>query len=85
MRSAKILNVHIDPEGAWEIANVRGTPRIANRLLRRIRDYAQVKANGEITLQIAKEGLVMLDIDSLNLDADRKILLTMMDTLEANL
>lgn len=78
-RSAGLLNVAITDEGAYEIASrSRGTPRIANRLLKRIRDYAQVKGNGEITLQMAKESLAALEIDELGLDnTDRKILETM--------
>jgi holliday junction DNA helicase RuvB len=75
-RSASILNVRIDDEGALEIAaRSRGTPRIANRILRRVRDFADIKAKGEITLEVAKEGLVLLEIDSNGLDAmDRKLL-----------
>ncbi|MGM9665693.1 MAG: Holliday junction branch migration DNA helicase RuvB [Eubacteriales bacterium] len=78
-RSAGLLNVAITDESAYEIASrSRGTPRIANRLLKRIRDYAQVKGNGEITLQMAKESLAALEIDELGLDnTDRKILETM--------
>lgn len=76
LRSAKILNVKIDPEGAQEIAKrSRKTPRIANRLLKRIRDYAQVKADGIISQEIALKGLQMLEIDPLGLDeVDRRIL-----------
>lgn len=78
-RSAGLLNVAITDEGAYEIASrSRGTPRIANRLLKRIRDYAQVKGNGEITLDMAKKSLSALEIDELGLDnTDRKILETM--------
>lgn len=81
MRSADILKVKIEKNGALEIARrSRGTPRIANRLLKRIRDYAQVKENGLIDADVARRGLEILDIDSLGLDAvDRKILLTMID------
>lgn len=77
-RSAGLLNVGITDEGAYEIASrSRGTPRIANRLLKRIRDYAQVKGNGEITLDIAKQSLAALEIDELGLDnIDRRILET---------
>ena len=75
-RSAALLNAPIVPEGALEIAKrSRGTPRIANRLLRRVRDYAEVKANGEITKPIADAALVMLDIDPVGFDImDRKLL-----------
>ncbi|MBU1862978.1 MAG: Holliday junction branch migration DNA helicase RuvB [Candidatus Omnitrophica bacterium] len=75
-RSAKILNITIEQEGAEEIARrSRGTPRIANRLLRRVRDYAQVKAKGVITLDVAHAALAMLDIDETGLDEmDRRIL-----------
>ena len=77
-RSADLLNIGIDQEGAYEIASrSRGTPRIANRLLKRIRDYAQIKADNLITLSVAKEGLSMLDVDEIGLDeVDRRILIT---------
>ena len=77
-RSASLLDVGITEEGAYEIASrSRGTPRIANRLLKRVRDYAQVKGNGEITLEIAKSALSALEIDELGLDnIDRKMLET---------
>lgn len=77
-RSAKILNIEIEKEGAIEIARrSRGTPRIANRLLKRVRDYTQVVENGIITLESAKKGLDLLEIDELGLDnIDRKILLS---------
>lgn len=76
LRSAKILNVVIDQEGAFEIAKrSRGTPRVANRLLRRVRDYAEVKAKGEIDRQVAFDALRMLDVDELGLDdMDKKIM-----------
>lgn len=79
-RSAGILNVKIDVESAMEISRrARGTPRLANRYLRRIRDLAQVKANNVIDLKITKEGLRMLGVDDEGLDAmDRKILNTLM-------
>lgn len=79
-RSANLLNVIIDIEGANQIARrSRGTPRIANNLLRRVRDYAQVKANGAITNQIADQALAMLEIDSHGLDEmDKRILETIM-------
>ena len=75
-RSAKILNIKIEEEGSLEIAKrSRGTPRIANRLLKRVRDYALVLGNGSITKEIAKLALVKLEIDELGLDnIDRKIL-----------
>ncbi len=78
VRSAKIMEVEIDPEGAMEIASrSRGTPRIANRLLRRVRDYAQVCASGVITRKVADEALRMLDIDEIGLDAtDRNMLMS---------
>jgi len=76
LRSARLLHVTIDDAGALEIARrARGTPRIANRLLRRVRDFAQVKANGTITAAIAHEALTLLDVDPLGLDVmDRKLL-----------
>ena len=75
-RSARILEIPIDPNGAKELASrSRGTPRIANRLLRRVRDYAEIKAGGVITEQVAKEGLELLEVDALGLDlVDRKLL-----------
>jgi len=78
-RSAEILRIAIDEEGAVEIASrARGTPRIANRLLRRVRDFAEVRAGGMIDLAAAQEGLSMLAIDELGLDAvDRRMLETM--------
>ena len=80
-RSANILGMPADEEGIIEIARrSRGTPRIANRMLKRVRDYAQVKADGKITKQVADEGLMLLDVDSLGLDrVDRTVLLTMID------
>ena len=77
-RSASLLDVEIDEDGAYEIASrSRGTPRIANRLLKRVRDYAQVKGDGKITLAIAKTALKALEIDELGLDnIDRKMLET---------
>ena len=76
MRSAGILNVNIDPDGALEIARrSRGTPRIANNLLRWTRDYAQVKGSGHITRDLANSALTMLDIDDSGLDEmDKRIL-----------
>ena len=80
-RSAGILKVDIDESGAKEIAlRSRGTPRIANRLLKRVRDYAQVVYDGKINEEISKEGLNLLEVDSLGLDCvDRKILLNMIN------
>lgn len=79
-RSAHILGVEIDEQGAAEIASrSRGTPRLANRLLKRVRDYAQVRGDGVITKQMAQEALTLLDVDDLGLDrVDRTILTTMM-------
>ena len=76
VRSAGILNVPIEPDGAYEIASrSRGTPRIANRLLRRVRDYAQVMADGVITSKVADAALSNLEVDKLGLDAlDRRML-----------
>jgi len=75
-RSSGLLNVRITDEGAFEIARrSRGTPRIANRLLRRVRDYAEVKADGHVTPSIADAALIMLDVDHAGLDMmDRKLL-----------
>jgi Holliday junction DNA helicase RuvB len=79
-RSARLLNVEIDDEGATEIARrSRGTPRIANRLLRRVRDYAQVRADGRITRQTAGTALDLLEVDPFGLDEiDQKIMLTVL-------
>ena len=80
-RSARILGVVIDEAGAHEIARrARGTPRIANRLLRRVRDFAQVKADGRVTGEVAADALDMLDIDPQGFDMmDRKLLLSMIE------
>ena len=80
-RSARLLNVEIDDSGALEIARrARGTPRIANRLLRRVRDYAEVKADGDISTAVADAALRMLDVDTLGLDLmDRKLLSAMLE------
>lgn len=97
MRSAKVLEVEIEPAGAMEMAKrSRGTPRIANRLLKRVRDYAQVRHDGVITGQVAAEAMDLLDVDKCGLDfMDREILNTMifkfqggpvgLDTLAASL
>lgn len=80
-RSASILKVNIDDEGAQQIARrARGTPRVANRLLRRVRDYADVKGEGKITASQANQALDMMEVDALGLDeVDRKILLTIIE------
>ncbi|MEE8301727.1 MAG: Holliday junction branch migration DNA helicase RuvB [Candidatus Tectomicrobia bacterium] len=80
-RSAQLLRVQIDPSGMTEIARrSRGTPRIANRLLKRVRDYAQVRANGNITQDVANQALQLLDVDTEGLDKmDRQLLLTIID------
>jgi len=79
VRAARILGVEIDGEGAVEVATrSRGTPRVANRLLKRVRDYAQVRADGRITLEVARQALTMLEVDRLGLDnTDRRLLSTM--------
>ena len=81
IRSAGVLNTEIDPGGAAEIARrSRGTPRIANRLLKRVRDFAQVKYDGVITHEVAADALDLLEVDKNGLDlTDRKILLTIID------
>lgn len=81
MRSAGILGIEIDPKGAMEIASrSRGTPRIANRLLKRVRDFAQVMADGTITKEVADLALGRLEIDNLGLDSnDKRMLLTVME------
>jgi Holliday junction DNA helicase RuvB len=80
-RSAKILKISAEEAGILEIARrSRGTPRVANRILRRVRDFAQVKADGCITREVAKDALKMLEVDPLGLDKmDRKILLTIIE------
>ncbi len=79
VRAAGILDVEIDTDGAWEIARrSRGTPRIANRLLRRVRDFAEVRHDGAVTARIAQEGLALFGVDDLGLDkVDRAILSAM--------
>ncbi|MBC7360903.1 MAG: Holliday junction branch migration DNA helicase RuvB [Candidatus Aminicenantes bacterium] len=81
LRSARILGVKIEDNGAEEIARrARGTPRIANRLLRRVRDFAEVKGDGRIDAKIARQALDQMEVDALGLDdVDRKILLTIME------
>ena len=80
-RSAQMLGVEIDPKGAMEIARrSRGTPRLANRLLKRVRDFAQVKYDGVITEEVAVYALDLLEVDRFGLDyADRTILMTMIE------
>ena len=80
-RAAQVLEIDIVADGAWEIARrSRGTPRIANRLLRRVRDYAQVKGDGRVYKATADAALTLLDIDQLGLDRmDRQILLTILE------
>ena len=80
-RSASVLDVFIDDEGATELARrSRGTPRLANRLLKRVRDFAQIKYNGNISLEVANYALDLLDVDKLGLDAgDRNILETIIE------
>jgi Holliday junction DNA helicase RuvB len=80
-RSARILSMPVDDEGGREIARrSRGTPRIANRLLRRVRDYAQVRAGGAITGPVAREALALLEVDENGFDeVDRRLLLTIID------
>jgi Holliday junction DNA helicase RuvB len=83
-RTSEVLKVEIDDEGAEEIAcRSRGTPRVANRLLRRIRDYAQVKSGGAITRDVAREALRLLDVDQFGLDdMDTRILKTIIEKFE---
>jgi Holliday junction DNA helicase RuvB len=80
-RSARILGIEIEPEAATEVAKrARGTPRIANRLLKRVRDFAEVRAQGEITLDVARAALNLLEVDQLGLDEiDRKTLEAIID------
>jgi Holliday junction DNA helicase RuvB len=80
-RSARLLKVDLEDEGAKEIARrSRGTPRVANRLLRRVRDYAQVKGDGTVSKTVAEAALKMLDVDVLGLDVmDRKLLLAVIE------
>lgn len=81
IRSAGLLKVEISPDGAFEIARrSRGTPRIVNRLLRRVRDFAEVKADGHVTHAVADSALSMLDVDEIGLDVmDRKLLLAVIE------
>ena len=81
MRSADVLGVEIEPNGALEMAKrSRGTPRLANRLLKRVRDFAQVKYDGVITEEVAMYALDLLEVDRYGLDhIDRNILLTIIE------
>ncbi len=80
-RAGRVLGVDIEDDGAWEIARrSRGTPRIANRLLKRVRDYAQVKGDGRVSREMADAALTLLEVDQLGLDRmDRQILLTILE------
>jgi Holliday junction DNA helicase RuvB len=80
-RSARLLQVSIDGAGVSKIAlRSRGTPRVANRLLKRVRDYAQVRADGRITEPVAEAALALLEVDSLGLDdMDRRVIVTIID------
>ena len=80
-RAAQVLGVEVEDEGAWEIARrARGTPRIANRLLKRVRDYAQVHGDGRVNRQVADAALTLLEVDQLGLDRmDRQILITILE------
>jgi holliday junction DNA helicase RuvB len=80
-RSARILGVALDPDAAHELAQrARGTPRVANRLLRRVRDYAEVRADGHITLDVAHAALKMLEVDGRGFDdLDRRLLMTIIE------
>jgi Holliday junction DNA helicase RuvB len=84
MHSARILNVDLEPGGAREMAKrSRGTPRLANRILKRVRDFAQVKFDGVITEDVAKEALDLMDVDKLGLDhIDRNMLTTLIEKFE---
>jgi Holliday junction DNA helicase RuvB len=81
LRSARLLDIPVERDGAFEIARrSRGTPRVANRILRRVRDYAQVEADGIVTLEVARQALNMLDVDDQGLDRmDRHIMLTIIE------
>ncbi len=81
VRSARLLGVPLDAEGAAEIARrARGTPRVANRLLRRVRDFAQVRADGAITAAVARDALTLLEVDAHGFDdVDRRLLLTIIE------
>ena len=83
-RSAEILDVETDEEGAIELARrARGTPRVANRLLKRVRDFAQVRAQGKIDGQVAQDALKMLDVDEYGLDEmDARVLKTLIEKFE---
>jgi len=80
-RAARILGIAIDEDGAWEIARrARGTPRVANRLLKRVRDYAEVRADGIITGKVARDALELFEVDELGLDRiDRDLIMTIIE------
>jgi Holliday junction DNA helicase RuvB len=80
-RSARILGIPMDDAAGKDIASrSRGTPRIVNRLLRRVRDYAQVRADGKVTLEVARAAMTLLDVDAYGFDeSDRRLLLTVID------
>ena len=80
-RSARILGIQMDADAGKDIASrARGTPRIVNRLLRRVRDYAQVRADGHVTLEVARAAMTLLDVDAYGFDdSDRRLLLTVID------
>ena len=81
MQSAKVLDVEVEKNGAIEMARrSRGTPRLANRILKRVRDFAQVRFDGRITEEVANTALDLMDVDKMGLDhTDRNLLLTMID------
>ena len=81
MQSAKVINVSIDEKGAYEMARrSRGTPRLANRLLKRVRDFAEVKYDGNITYDVASFALDLLEVDKMGLDmSDRTIIMTIIE------
>lgn len=84
IHSARVLGVKVDFDAAYEMARrSRGTPRLANRLLKRVRDYAQVRHNGVVTIDVAKEALDLMEVDPLGLDySDRRMLVTMIEKFE---
>jgi len=84
LQSAQVLDVEIDEKGAYELARrSRGTPRLANRLLKRVRDFAQVKYDGKITYEVAAFALDLLEVDKMGLDQnDRNIILTIIDNFD---
>ncbi|WP_366922600.1 Holliday junction branch migration DNA helicase RuvB [Metallumcola ferriviriculae] len=83
-RTAAVLDIEVEPDAAMEVARrSRGTPRVANRLLKRVRDFAQVRAQGKVTLAVAQDALKMLEVDDMGLDSvDRKMLLAIIDNFD---